>query len=488
MAQLWSCCLRFVVLGLLFSSLVLADHSFENTAIVRTVELGGSLVHVTTTYAVKALDNGAQVYTIALGEREHKRTSWLEAKLKGQATLLPLEDAGYDSESGVHLYNVDLPNPLKINATTNLVVETVETHATYPWPEQASQKDGQSLKFESDLFVLSPYRTAVQRIKFRSPSPQVHSYTIPENLDEFTMEAPVTKSGATITYGPYHNVPPSSTQEFVHDKQKHIVVHYSYDHPMIEITKLKRAAEISHWGANLNIEDNIHLHNAGPALKGHFSRLEHQQQSFYGRPTPHMLPSLTLHLPAGIHSAYYYDLIGNVSTSHLRTAPSTRNGIQNNQFSVLELRPRYPLMGGWNYSFTLGWDSPLSDYVGFDRQSGKYIAAVPLMTMIPGAVVNEAEIKIILPEGATDVDFSPPFSPVKSESITHVTYLDTVGRPTVVLYYKQLTHKHSGTVYVTYEVPFSAHLKKPLAVATAFMGLFAIGFASKRINVRIQKK
>lgn len=98
MAQLWSCCLRFVVLGLLFSSLVLADHSFENTAIVRTVELGGSLVHVTTTYAVKALDNGAQVYTIALGEREHKRTSWLEAKLKGQATLLPLEDAGYDSE------------------------------------------------------------------------------------------------------------------------------------------------------------------------------------------------------------------------------------------------------------------------------------------------------------------------------------------------------------------------------------------------------
>lgn len=114
-----------------------------------------------------------------------------------------------------------------------------------------------------------------------------------------------------------------------------------------------------------------------------------------------MLPGLTLHLPAGIHSVYYYDTIGNVSTSHFRPTPSTRKGSSNTQYSILEMRPRYPVMGGWNYSFTLGWDSPLADYAGFDAKSGKYIVGVPLMTLIPDTVVDEAEIKIILPEGAT---------------------------------------------------------------------------------------
>ena len=113
-----------------------------------------------------------------------------------------------------------------------------------------------------------------------------------------------------------------------------------------------------------------------------------------------MLPGLTLHLPAGIHDVYYYDLVGNVSTSHLRTAPSVPKGSESNQYSVLELKPRYPIMGGWNYSFTLGWDSPLADSAGFDKQSGKWVVGIPVMIDIPGTVVNEEELKIILPEGA----------------------------------------------------------------------------------------
>ena len=86
--------------SLLLSAFILplcvsAANSFENTAIVRTVELGGSLVSISTTYAIKALEDSSSVYTIALGEHEHARTSWLEAKLKGQSDRLPLEDFGY---------------------------------------------------------------------------------------------------------------------------------------------------------------------------------------------------------------------------------------------------------------------------------------------------------------------------------------------------------------------------------------------------------
>ena len=84
-------------------------------------------------------------------------------------------------------------------------------------------------------------------------------------MSDFTLEDPVTKSGATLTYGPYKNIPPSTTEDFLNEKQKRITVHYAYDWPVLEVTKLTRSAEISHWGANLNVEDNIVLHNAGPA-------------------------------------------------------------------------------------------------------------------------------------------------------------------------------------------------------------------------------
>ena len=80
-----------ILLGLLLQSLTSAAHSFENTAIVRTVELGGSIVHVTTTYAIRALEDNASKYTIALGEQEAVKTSWLEAKVKGKPEALKVD-------------------------------------------------------------------------------------------------------------------------------------------------------------------------------------------------------------------------------------------------------------------------------------------------------------------------------------------------------------------------------------------------------------
>lgn len=140
-------------------------------------------------------------------------------------------------------------------------------------------------------------------------------------------------------------------------------------------------------------------------MRGHFSRLEHQSQAYFNRRAPHVLSALTLYLPSGIRDTYYYDLIGNVSTSKLRTAPPVPKNRQGTQFSILELRPRYPLLGGWNYSFTLGWDSPLENSASYDKSTDRYIVEVPIMTPVVGAVINEEVLKVILPEGATWVQF-----------------------------------------------------------------------------------
>jgi len=125
------------------------------------------------------------------------------------------------------------------------------------------------------------------------------------------------------------------------------------------------------------------------------------QARFLKKASSQTLSSFIVDLPVGIYQPYYYDLIGNVSTSRYRPGRLSPPGFKRpSQPGWLELRPRYPIVGGWNYSYTLGWDAPLEDSVKYEAKTGRYVLGVPFMTPIPGAAVNDAEVKIILPEGA----------------------------------------------------------------------------------------
>jgi oligosaccharyltransferase complex subunit alpha (ribophorin I) len=86
--------LSTIVLGLVSPSWA----SFENTGVTRSVDLGGSLVYTTTTYNIKALEDGSNVYVFALTEKEQETTSWMEAKVKGHSAPLSLENHGLSQE------------------------------------------------------------------------------------------------------------------------------------------------------------------------------------------------------------------------------------------------------------------------------------------------------------------------------------------------------------------------------------------------------
>jgi hypothetical protein len=48
----------------------------------------------------------------------------------------------------------------------------------------------------------------------------------------------------------------------------------------------------------------------------------------------------------------------------------------------------------------------------------------------------------------SEIEAISPVSPVSSKLSTHVSYLDTAGRPALIFEYKQLTDKHVGSIYV----------------------------------------
>lgn len=56
--------------------------------------------------------------------------------------------------------------------------------------------------------------------------------------------------------------------------------------------------------------------------------------------------------------------------------------------------------------------------------------------------VEDAHIRIILPERATNIEFVAPYSVDRKKNELHFTYLDTVGRPIVVINKKHAVENH----------------------------------------------
>lgn len=66
--------------------------SFTNTAIARTIELGGSTHAVTTQYNVKALVDNPETYVLALGRAGDAPPAWYEVLVAGQPVQNVVED------------------------------------------------------------------------------------------------------------------------------------------------------------------------------------------------------------------------------------------------------------------------------------------------------------------------------------------------------------------------------------------------------------
>jgi oligosaccharyltransferase complex subunit alpha (ribophorin I) len=72
--------------------------------------------------------------------------------------------------------------------------------------------------------------------------------------------AEATKSGTTITFGPYESIAPLAPGAELSVGS----VHYLHDSPVISLVDAERHVEISHWGDNAAVEDRLWLRNDGP--------------------------------------------------------------------------------------------------------------------------------------------------------------------------------------------------------------------------------
>ncbi|XP_074590344.1 dolichyl-diphosphooligosaccharide--protein glycosyltransferase subunit 1B [Curcuma longa] len=392
-------------------------------------------------------------------ESEHLailKASTVEGKRK-KKTYVPLSVSHVsspDAPNGAQLYSVTLRSPLKSGETTTVETLYVLTHSLEPFPTEISQSEPQLVYYRDSATILSPYTIVEQTVYIKTPSSRVESYTKVE---------PTARSGSETRYGPYHDRSPYSFSP--------VIVHFENNNPFAVVEELVREIEISHWG-NVQIRDHYRLKHAGARHKGVFSRLDYQfKQSLSAS-----FKTLLAMLPPRVHSVYYRDDIGNISSSHLRI---------NSQKSELEIEPRYPLFGGWKATFTIGYGLPLQDFL-FESPDGRRYLNFSFGCPLIETVVDDLTVKVILPEGSRNPTAAVPF-PVNQHLEMTYSYLDVVGRTTLVLQKRNVVPEHNSPFQVYYDFNPIFMLAEPLMLVSSVFLFFVAYIAYVHIDLSIRR-
>ena len=168
-----------------------------------------------------------------------------------------------------------LQPPLQPGQAATLQTYAAHTRLLVPKPAEIRQDDVQRVVFTGNLFMLSPYAVKSQSLKARTlrlPSclgacsrhrPErvalaVQAKLFSKDTVAYTELPPTSKSGSSLSYGPYSDVGPFHAHE--------LRVHYENNSPFAEVTALTREVEVSHWG-NVYVEEKYILKHGGARLK-----------------------------------------------------------------------------------------------------------------------------------------------------------------------------------------------------------------------------
>lgn len=133
------------------------------------------------------------------------------------------------------------------------------------------------------------------------------------------------KKSRLLKYGPFKDMP-----EFSYDQ---VLIHYKYNGPLPIFTHYKRTIEVSHWG-NILVDEYYDIFNEAAGIKGEFGRVDYQHWN--PNVAPYAIKSMETNLARYIRGLYYWDYIGNISTS---------NAHRDAEKVKFRIEPRFPIFG-----------------------------------------------------------------------------------------------------------------------------------------------
>nr|CAB3265738.1 dolichyl-diphosphooligosaccharide--protein glycosyltransferase subunit 1-like [Phallusia mammillata] len=422
----------------------IANATLINEEVSRVIDLKAHLVKISTTVTLKN-DGASSVSSFEYSvEPSHaKQLAYISVSQGGEGG----ESVNFkltQKDVAKKLFSVTLPKKLDAKSSVKFVVEEVFAGALSPFPKEISQSQSQLIIYRGNHFYYSPYQTVSQSTTVELPSNTIESYSKFGNPS---------KEDSVIKYEDsteFENVPANS--------QNAMKIHYENNSPFLTISKLTRVVEVSHWG-NIAVEENVDIRHTGSKLKGSFSRYDYQRQPNSGASS---VKSFKTILPASAADVYYRDEIGNISTSNLYEKDDSVD---------FEIRPRFPLFGGWKTHYYFGYNLPSYNYL-YSRGDLNAIKIRFVDHVMDEQMVEDFTLKVILPEGSKNIKVHLPYEAKREKDELHLTYLDTVGRPVIIFTKQNLVEQHIEDFTLTYTFNRLLLLQEPLLIVGAFFLLF----------------
>jgi oligosaccharyltransferase complex subunit alpha (ribophorin I) len=146
------------------------------------------------------------------------------------------------------------------------------------------------------------------------------------------------------------------------------------------------------------------LRNDGAGLKGGFSRYE------FGKGVGSAITYLQAVLPSGASDVDLSDELGKITTLRVSESRDRVHAL---------ITPRFPLLRGWKAKLTLMYTIPAVHMLRAGEGQDMAVLSMSAWPPLSGVTaVEEFSMRVVLPEGASNISLRAPFATSTSESTT----------------------------------------------------------------------
>lgn len=359
---------------------------------------------------------------------------------------------------------------LKIGEPVQIMMGFAYKNLLQTIPAQAKATDSLAVLLEDSAYFYSPYKTVKQKTSMalmKSFKILAKSCPSPNQLDKPTNTPGMPNYLVEYSCGVYEDVAPYTTSP------SPLKVHYNpYEVAFATVKSLERDLTVLPWFNVLAVSEKYKIHHDGfEALNGEFKRSEYLSSVMSRDTKIQWLGAWPFMIPAQAYDVDVRDENGRL-TGQMQRKPGSALGPDYHMYMV---SPRYPLTGGWNYSFELTYKLPLSSVlkVAQEDQNVRELS-VPLFLSHFDIAIEDFTLRFNLPEDAQVEQYF--YNAIDPERVfdrlnTYKTYLSTKGEVSLELNIENLNKEHAKTIKLVYTYPWWGILRKPLAL------LFGLIFA-----------
>lgn len=416
----WKILILTVLIGTILSVTPDEFKKFKIESVERTVDLKTQYVKSNTNLRIRNVhDLNVDTFYFALPKSLEDRLTLLVFKNRGTSNILKsniVVAINLKNLYNITLYAVKLDSPLATGERLQINIQEQYYNRMTPFPREITLMEDQLVLFSDSSVFYSPYLVETQRVSYKVPSTPI----------SFTESLESSQSSGDVNYGPYTETAPFTVNN--------IKIHFENNIPFAVFKKVTQKIEVSHWG-NIAVEGFYKLANEGAKLVGEYGRVDYSPHKPNAGKSA--LRGLKAELPYHAWGVYYLDEIGNISTSHAR-----RDHVDKEV--KIELTPRFSIFGGWKSNWFLGYNLPLHHYLFSEGENSNKLSLRQFFGFpFDELLAEEYELRVILPEGASNIQVEfPPFEVDETEVTKTFSYLDTVGRPTIVIKKRNVSKYH----------------------------------------------